>query len=265
MSKQPAPTPPPPIVINEGTSIPLKSDRALFTAWELSLALAILTLAALCFFQPDPYWNILKFLPDGILVTLQVTLYTLPCALLIGLLAGLGRISTIKTVNLIASMYVEIVRGIPLLVQLFYIYYALAKFFTINDMVAAVIALSFCYGAYLAEAIRAGIEAVDKGQVEASRSLGFSRNQTLRWVVLPQAWRTILPPLGNEFIALLKDSSLVSIISVADMMRRGREYAATSFEYFETYTIIALVYLIMTLLLSRGVGLLEERFGRHTR
>jgi len=265
MSKAPPDTPPPKIEINEGTSIPLKSDRVLFTAWELSLGLAIITLVVLCWRRPDPYWNIVKFLPDGIWVTVQVTLYTLPCALVTGLLAGLGRVSPVRGINLVASMYVEIVRGVPLLVQLFYIYYALAKFFTLPDIVSAVIALSFCYGAYLAEAIRAGIESVDKGQVEASRSLGFSSGQTMRWVVLPQAWRTILPPVGNEFIALLKDSSLVSVISVADMMRRGREYAATSFEYFETYTVIALVYLIMTLLLSRGVGILEERYGRHTR
>lgn len=117
----------------------------------------------------------------------------------------------------------------------------------------------------MGEVFRAGILAVSHGQTEAARSLGFSRSQTMRLVILPQAMRTILPPVGNECIAMLKDTSLVSIIAVADLLRRGREFAAESFDYFETYTVVALVYLIITLLLSKGVSIMEGRLNYYDR
>jgi len=113
----------------------------------------------------------------------------------------------------------------------------------------------------MGEVFRAGIESIDKGQTEAARSLGFNRTQTMFYVILPQAWRTILPPVGNEFIALLKDTSLVSILAVADLLRRGREFASESFAYFETYTVIALIYLIITLILSKLVSIMEEKLN----
>ncbi|OPZ58346.1 MAG: putative glutamine ABC transporter permease protein GlnM [Deltaproteobacteria bacterium ADurb.Bin510] len=119
--------------------------------------------------------------------------------------------------------------------------------------------MAICYGAYMGEIFRAGIQAIPKGQMEAARSLGMSRSQAMVHVILPQAFRTILPPIGNEFVALLKDSSLVSILAVADLLRRGREYASESFTYFETYTVVALVYLIITLFLSKLISLMEER------
>lgn len=249
------------IEVSDGASIPRKKDKGLFTAWRMSFFGAIAVLLYLVLFRPDPYLKILKFLPDGIVVTFQVTIASILLAMVIGLFTGIGRISTNRVVNTIASTYVEVIRGIPLLVQLFYIYYALGRFLKVPDMVAAVIAMSFCYGAYMGEVFRAGIEAIDKGQTEASRSLGFNKTQTLVYVILPQAWRTILPPVGNEFIALLKDTSLVSILAVADMLRRGREYASETFAYFETYTMIALIYLIITLLLSKLVGMMEERLN----
>lgn len=249
------------IEVTDGASIPRKKDKGLFTAWRMSFFGAVAALAGLLVFKPDPYLEILKFLPDGILVTFEVTVMSIVCATVIGLFTGIGRISRNRFVNTAASTYVEVIRGIPLLVQLFYIYYALGRFFKVPDIVAAVIAMSFCYGAYMGEVFRAGIEAIDKGQTEASRSLGFNRTQTLVYVILPQAWRTILPPVGNEFIALLKDTSLVSILAVADMLRRGREYASETFAYFETYTMIALIYLIITLLLSKLVSRMEERLN----
>ena len=192
-------------------------------------------------------------------MTFQVTLSSIVFSLIIGLLTGLGRISTNKFINMAASTYVEIVRGIPLLVQLFYIYYALGRFLKVPDMVAAVIAMSVCYGAYMGEIFRAGIKSIDKGQTEAARSLGFNKHETMFLVILPQAWRTILPPVGNEFIMLLKDTSLISILGVADILRRGREFASESFFYFETYTMIALVYLVITLILSRCVAHMETQ------
>lgn len=249
------------IEVTDGASIPRKKDRGLFTAWRMSFFGAVATLAGLVIFKPKPYLDILKFLPDGILVTFEVTIASILLATVIGLFTGIGRISRNRVINTIASTYVEVIRGIPLLVQLFYIYYALGRFLKVPDLVAAVVAMSFCYGAYMGEVFRAGIEAIDKGQTEASRSLGFNRAQTLVYVILPQAWRTILPPVGNEFIALLKDTSLVSILAVADMLRRGREYASETFAYFETYTVIALIYLIITLLLSKLVSRMEERLN----
>ena len=153
------------------------------------------------------------------------------------------------------------IRGIPLLVQLFYIYFALGRFVNVPAMASAIIAMSICYGAYMGEIFRAGIESISDGQMEAGRSLGMTRSQAMRHIILPQAFKTILPPVGNEFVALLKDSSLVSILAVSDLLRRGREFASESFTYFETYTMVALIYLIITLFLSKLISIMEERIG----
>ncbi len=254
-----------PVVIDvgDGAAIPKASDKGLVSAWRISFAGALAVLAYLLIFHSNPYLRVFKFLPDGILVTFQVTVYSIVLAMFIGLITGLGRISRNKYVNLVASTYVEIVRGVPLLVQLFYIYYALGRFVHVPDLLAAVISMSVCYGAYMGEVFRAGITAIPVGQTEAARSLGFNRAQTMYHVVLPQAWRTILPPVGNEFIALLKDTSLVSILGVADLLRRGREFASESFQYFETFTMVAVIYLIITLILSKLVSLMEERLSHH--
>lgn len=251
------------IDVTDGASIPGKDDKGLINAWWVSFIAAVSIIGYLVISKPDPYKDILLFVPDGIAVTFQVTILSILGALFLGLITGLGRLSRNRVINLVASTYVEVVRGIPLLVQLFYIYYALGRFFTVPDMLSAIIAMSVCYGAYMGEVFRAGIESIDKGQTEAARSLGFNSSQTMFMVILPQAWRTILPPVGNEFIALLKDTSLVSIIAVADILRRGREFAAESFYYFETYTLIALLYLLITLILSRGVSFMEERLSHY--
>ena len=251
------------IEVGDGAAIPRSKDKGLFSAWRLALGGAIAVLGYLLIFKPNPYLKILKFIPDGILVTFEVTFASIGVAILLGLFTGLGRISKNYYINLVASTYVEVVRGIPLLVQLFYIYYALGKFVQVPAIMAAVIAMGVCYGAYMGEVFRAGIESIDWGQTEASLSLGFNRSQTMFYVVLPQAWRTILPPVGNEFIALLKDTSLVSILAVADLLRRGREFASTTFDYFETYTMVAVIYLIITLLLSKLVSIMEERLGHY--
>ncbi len=251
------------IDIGDGAAIPCPKDKGLFSAWWIALIGTITLLIILPIVKPDPYADILKFLPDGIWVTFKVTIMSISLALIIGLLTGLGRLSNNRFINLIASLYVEVVRGIPLLVQLFYIYFALGQIVQVPDITAAVIALSFCYGAYMGEVFRAGIASIDPGQTEAALSLGFNKKQTMSYVVLPQAWRTILPPVGNEFIALLKDTSLVSILAVSDILRRGREYASETFNYFETYTIIALIYLLITLILSKLIANLEERLSRY--
>ncbi len=253
------------IEVGDGAAIPDPEDKGLFTAWRISFFGTLGIIAYLLIFRPDPYLDIIKFLPDGIVVTFQVTFASISLALILGLIAGLGRISKNRFFNLAASTYIEVVRGIPLLVQLFYIYFALGHLVRVPDMVAAIIAMGFCYGAYMGEVFRAGIMSIDKGQTEASMSLGFNRSQSMRYVVLPQAWRTILPPVGNEFIALLKDTSLVSILAVSDILRRGREFASESFLYFETYTMIALIYLLITLILSKLLSNMENRLSHYER
>jgi polar amino acid transport system permease protein len=249
------------VEVGDGAAIPLKSDVGLFTAWRLAFFGAIATVACLAIIRPDPYLRILKFVPDGILVTFKVTVGAILLALILGLFTGLGRLAKNKIINGIASLYVEVIRGIPLLVQIFYIYYALGRIVHIPDLYSAVIAMAICYGAYMGEIFRAGIQSIPRGQMEAARSLGMTHSRAMRHIIIPQAFRVVLPPIGNEFIALLKDSSLVSILAVSDLLRRGREFASESFSYFETYTVIALIYLVLTLFFSKLIGFMEERIG----
>ncbi len=244
--------------VSDGALIPDRGEKSLFSAWRISFFGAIALLIILPTVRPRPYLDIMRFLPDGILATFQVTIISILIALAIGLVTGLGRISRITVINRIATIYVEVIRGIPLLVQLFYIYFALGQLVRVPRLASAIIAMSVCYGAYMGEIFRAGLQAIPKGQMEAALALGMSRSQALRKVILPQTFRVILPPVGNEFIALLKDSSLVSIIAVSDLLRRGREFASVSFQYFETYTVVALVYLVITLFLSKIVSLIED-------
>jgi len=247
--------------------------------WLLFLAVVALSVW-LIKARHDPYGRIWEFLQDGLWVTISITVVSFLFIVLVGLLGGLGRISKNPLIKGIASIYVEIIRGIPMLVQLMFIYYASpivirdiglrlagvwpalsAKLMSIkiNPFGAAVLGLTICYGAYMSEIFRAGIESIAKGQMEAARSLGMSYFQAMRHVILPQAVRVILPPVGNEFVALLKDSSLVSVVAVADMTRRGREFMASTFMALETWLMVALLYLVMTLFLSRVVAHIEER------
>lgn len=253
------------VMVTDGASIPNPLDRRIINAWSIAITGAIGSLVALCSIWPDPYWRIVCYLPDGVLITFEITILSICFSVPLGLLTGLGRIAQNRLINLAASTYVEIIRGIPLLVQLFYIYYALSRFFQVSGIASAVCAISICYGAYMGEVFRAGIMAIPKGQSEAARSLGFNRFQTMFFVVLPQAMRTILPPVGNECIAMLKDTSLVSILAVPDIMMRARSFVGTTYLYFETYTVVALIYLIITLILSKFVSHMEGRLNYYDR
>ena len=168
-----------------------------------------------------------------------------------------------RVLNLIAGVYVELIRGIPLLVQLIFIYFALGKFFHLSGFPAAVIALSICYGAYMGEIFRAGIQAIPRGQMEAALALGMTRGQAMRLIILPQTMKIIIPAIGNEFIAMLKDSSLVSVIALRDILRRGREHVSRTFLSLETYAVVALVYLVITLVLSKMVASMEDRMNKN--
>jgi polar amino acid transport system permease protein len=253
------------IEITDGASIPDPKDTRFLTAWSVSLCGAVGLLIFLCVRYPAPYMEIVKLLPDGIMVTFQVTVYSICITIPLGCLIGLGRLSRFRPLNLVVSTYVEVIRGIPLLVQLFYLFYGLSMYMQVPATVAAVISLSVCYAAYMGEVFRAGISSIPHGQTEAARSLGFSRLQTMRYIILPQAWRTILPPVGNECIALLKDTSLISILAVADIFRIAREYTSVTFLYFETYTVVAIFYLIITLILSKCVSIMEARLSYYDR
>jgi len=205
------------------------------------------------------YLALLKLLPTGIAYTLGVTVMGSAAAIAVGLLVGLAKLSRNKAVLMAASLYTEILRGIPLLVLLFYIYYALGEFFSIHKLAAAILGFGFCYGAYMADVIRAGVEAIPKEQGEAARSLGLNERQAMFQIILPQAMRTIVPAVGNQTLGMLKDTSLVSVLAISDILRVANEYATRHFNYFETYTYIALTYLLLTLILSKGVTWLENR------
>ena len=225
---------PAPVVIRHDDSAAIPREHNLLIAWWIALAVAIIFIVGAVIFKPDPYREIVLFIGDGLMVTFQITIISMTLALLLGLLAGLGRTARMPVLNILASFYVEVIRGIPLLAQLFWIYYAFSRFIRLGPNVSAVLGLTVCYGAYIGETFRAGIQSIPKGQMEAARALGLSRAQAMRYIIIPQAIRVVLPPVGNEFIAMLKDSSLVSVLAISDMLRRGREYASRTFAYFES-------------------------------
>jgi polar amino acid transport system permease protein len=255
-------------VINTGTT------NRRYDPWWALVVIVIITIILLAYFKPDPYMRIILFVRDGIWVSIKVTLISFCLMLFFGLIGGLGRLSRNLLFRGIATIYVEIVRGIPLLVQLLFWYFAfpsvvqglgnalnldVLKNYLADPVGMAILGITFCYSAYMSEIYRAGIQSISKGQMEAARSLGMSYFQAMRFVILPQAVRVILPPVGNEFISLLKDSSLVSVVAVADITRRGREFMAANFIPIETWSMVALLYLVMTLFSARVVNWIEHR------
>ena len=261
-----------------GRLIPIAWDRIPW--WGLVLAIGLL-FAAITIAGSRVYRETLAFLWDGVLLTLQLTVAAFTLALVIGLIAGLMRLSKRPVVYTVSTLYIEVIRGVPLLVLLVYIAFVAAPLVSEalggasravglpgladlitgiirGDLNRAVLGLAIGYGAYLAEIYRAGIESVPRGQVEAARSLGMTHGQAMRFIVLPQAIRVVLPPLGNDFIALLKDSALASAIAVPELTQAGRLLSARTFRAFETYNMVALLYLIMTLVGAMGVRALER-------
>ncbi|WP_445637743.1 ABC transporter substrate-binding protein [Nostoc sp. DSM 114161] len=201
---------------------------------------------------------------QGALVTLQLTILSVVFGLIGGSLIGIIRLSHIAPLRWLARAYVDFFRGTPLLVQIFMIYFGLPAIlqqlgstFTFDRLVAGVIALSLNSAAYIAEVVRAGIQSIEVGQSEAARSLGLSSVQTMRFVIFPQAFRRMIPPLGNEFISLLKDTSLVAVIGFEELFRKGQLIVADNYRAFEIYAGVAVVYLCLTLLSSQAFSLLE--------
>ncbi len=204
----------------------------------------------------------LPLLGIGALVTIEITAVAVAIGVMIGLFVGIAELSRYWYLRYPAKVYVDFIRGTPLLVQIFIIYFALPIILgvRVEPFVAAVAACSINSGAYVAEIFRAGIQSIDKGQFEAGRSLGMSWGQTMVHIVIPQAFRRIIPQLGNEFIAMLKDSSLVSVIGFEELTRKGQLIIASTYGSLEIWSAVAVIYLIMTLSITRFVAYLERRF-----
>jgi polar amino acid transport system permease protein len=200
----------------------------------------------------------------GVLVTLEITGYSLVLAAIIGLTTALLRLSGSVVGRWLARIYLESIRNTPLLVQIFFLYFVMAPIFDIGRTATAVLALSLFEGAYASEIFRAGITSIDKGQWEACYSLGLSRMQSYRAVILPQALRRVLPPLTSQAVSLIKDSALVSTIAISDLTMEGRTIIAETFLSFEIWFVVAAIYLVLTLTLSALASSLERHFSRMT-
>jgi polar amino acid transport system permease protein len=280
-------------IIGEGKPEPLQNRLRTFPWWFVALLITL----ALTFFlvlTTQNYREAFTFIAVGLGVTTSISLISYSFALVIGLIAGMGRISRNVLYRNVSTYYVEVVRGVPMLVLIFYIAFVFVPdiiggvnqfgFFLeelsngqIGSALAqienqsfstywrAVIALSITYGAFLAEIFRAGIESIERGQMEAARSLGMSYRQAMRYVILPQAIRNVLPALGNDFIAMVKDSSLVSVLAVRDITQIARLFAGRSFRFREAYTILVVLYLTITIILSLSVRIFERRMSRESR
>jgi len=262
-----------------------------FPWWFVALIL-IAIFAGFMIYTTENYRDAFNFIRIGLKVTIQVSLISYAIALVIGLLAGLGRISRNVFIKNAARLYIELIRGVPMLVLIFFI--ALvgvpmivdginsfglwlgakgltgvsAAFTLFNNQsipmkARAIVALSVTYGAFLAEIFRAGIQSIGRGQMEAARSLGMSYGQAMRFIILPQAVRNVLPALGNDFIAMVKDSSLVSLLAVRDIAQVARLYAGSTFRFREAYVTLAAMYLIMTVVLSLVVQAIERRLRKN--
>lgn len=203
----------------------------------------------------------LPFLLQGALITIEITMLSVGIGFFIGLFTGIARISRVRLLRITATIYADGIRGTPLLIQIFLIYFALPVVLGmhINPFVAAVTACGINSGAYVSEIFRAGIQSIDIGQMEAGRSLGLTWWQTMYYIILPQAFRNILPPLGNEFITMLKDSSLVSVIGFEELTRRGQLVIAQTYASFEIWMTVAVLYLIMTLVIARFISYMEGK------
>jgi polar amino acid transport system permease protein len=231
----------------------------------------------------DIYSQALNTLSKGVWVTIYVTVIGYSGAAVLGLMLALAGLSRFVVLRQAARLYIEVVRGIPIIVLLLYVAFVVAPAMVAGwnwltgplgfdpvrtrdfPLIArAIVALIIAYSSFLAEVFRAGLQSVDKGQIEAAEALGLNGWHRFRHIVFPQAFRTILPPLGNDFVAMVKDSSLVSVLGVTDITQLGKVTAAGNFRYFETYNIVALLYLTMTITLSLGLRHIETRLRTRT-
>jgi polar amino acid transport system permease protein len=271
----------------------LKERLAQFPWWFVALILILIVTYVLIAINPS-YSEAFNFIKVGLSITIKTTLIGFIIALFLGLITGLGRLSNNVFFRNLATLYVEFIRGVPMLVLMFFIAYVAVPA-TVNGMnaighwlqsigwswlanpllalenkaiemnVRAIVALSVTYGAFLAEIFRAGVQSVSKGQMEAARSQGMSASQAMFYIILPQAIRNVLPALGNDFVAMLKDSSLISVLAVRDITQVARLYGGRSFRYDEAYMTLVILYLSMTIVLSLLVKYIERRVRQDER
>ena len=266
----------------------MQKRRSLFSKipyWFLAIILIGLLLLWGIIADGD-YQQIFIAISSGLWTTLYVTVIAFSLSLFMGLIVCFARISEKRVIREVASFYVEIVRGIPMLVLLYYIAFVgapgliqllnwlgsplieadIIEKFRVRDLDftwRAILALTIGYSAFIAEIFRAGIESVDKGQMEAARGMGMGYWQAMYLIILPQAIRTVLPPLGNDFVAMVKDSALVSALGVQDLTQLGKVYSASTFLFFETYNIVAFLYLFITISLSLLIRGLEKYLEKY--
>jgi polar amino acid transport system permease protein len=202
------------------------------------------------------------FFLEGLQITLYIFIIAVIAGFIIGLIVALMRLSPLKILNAIAIVYIDVIRGTPFIVQLFFIYFGLnsLEWLSMDRMYAGILTVAINAGAYFAEIIRAGIQSIDKGQTEAARSLGMTGRQTMTQIILPQAFRRMLPTITNQSIISLKDTSLLSIIGIADLTQQGQVQQATTFEPFIVWTVVGLLYFVVIYLLSLLAKFLERRF-----
>ncbi len=206
----------------------------------------------------------LPFLIQGSVMTIQLTITSLFLGTFLGVLTALLKLSRNRIMFWVATSYTWIFRGTPIILQLFFFYYALPMMgISLSPLSAAIIGLSLNCGAYMAEIIRGGIISIDKGQFEASKALGFTYFQTMRKIILPQTFRVIIPPVGNEFISMLKDTSLVSTIAMVELMRSAVQISSTTFKYTEMLIAAALLYLIMTSIFTGVFSIIEKKLSKY--
>lgn len=212
-------------------------------------------------FRPDVMWDTIPLLLGGLEMTMGITLGGLTLGLLLGVLIGLINSGRNRLLRSIAIVYIEAIRGTPLIVQVMFLYFGLplALGIRIPPVTAGVVAIGVNAGAYIAEIVRGAIASIDPGQAEAARSTGLNGFQTMLYVVWPQAFRRMIPPLGNQFIISLKDTSLLVVIGVAELTRQGQEIIAVNFRAFEVWLAVAVLYLSMTLTLSWVLRIIERR------
>lgn len=245
--------------------------------WWLFAIFLIAVLTGYSIYSRENYNEAFTFIKAGLKLTISTSLSSYAIAMVLGLLAGLGRLSKNVIINNLARLYVEFIRGVPMLVLIFFI--ALVGVPTVIDVLSqigldidnqnisqnsrAIVALSFTYGAFLAEIFRAGIQSIGRGQMEASRSLGMSFGQAMRYIILPQAIRNVLPALGNDFVAMVKDSSLISLLGVRDITQLAKVYSGRTFRFREAYVTLSVLYLTMTVSLSLVVQFIERRLRKN--
>ncbi|MBV4425804.1 amino acid ABC transporter permease [Clostridium tyrobutyricum] len=206
--------------------------------------------------------NILPILLKGSVMTVELTIITIILGSILGILLALLRLSNSKVLKYISSFYAWIFRGTPLLLQLFFFYYGLPFIgIELTPFTAAVIGLALNCGAYMSEIIRGGIQSIEQGQFEAAKALGFNYTQTMKKIILPQTFKVIIPPVGNEFISILKDTSLVSTIAMVELMRSAQQIYATSFDPISVFLTAAVFYLIMTTVFTTVFGIIERKLS----